>query len=231
MLRNLVRAAVLSASLFVLGAISASAAFASGEFTVGLTPAAITGEQTTQNVLEVTNTAGGFVKVKCNVATFEGTTVFNSGTDLTITPTYSGCTLGGLAATVRMNGCKYTLTAVASHLADVDIVGCTTGKAMTIVKGNCTISVPAQNSLSSVSLANEGAAFTMDVVANFNLSFITVTQTGTECPSPGSHSFINRYTGSVTLKAFIDQGSREVIKHEHLYAEVICGIQVSFTVD
>jgi hypothetical protein len=72
MLRKLMRAAVLSAVLCALGAVTASAGFAACEITVGSVPAAIKGEQATVNVFAVTNTRGEYVKIHCFVAAFEG---------------------------------------------------------------------------------------------------------------------------------------------------------------
>jgi hypothetical protein len=232
MLRNLMRAAALCAALCALGAVTASSAFA-GEFTFGAAPAAVTGSQVAQNVFEVTNSAGGFVKVKCSEVTFEATSSTAVTKDLTVTPTYGGCTLGGLAASVTMDGCKYTLTGESSpaRTFSVDIVQCTPGKAITVKKGNCTITVPEQSELEHVVFDNEGTVSAMDALATVTISRITNTQTGSECPAPGLHSSDATYSGTVTVKAFSDLGSRNVSKHEHSYEEVICGTQISLTVD
>jgi hypothetical protein len=232
MLRNLTRGAMLCAVLCALGAITAcSALAAAGEFTIGASPAVITGEQKTQNIFAVTNTAGSLVQVKASVATFEGTSSTASGTDLTVTATYSGVTLGGLAATVRMNGCKFTFTGTATLTALVDIVGCTASKTITITKGNCVISIPEQSGLSHVTFTSEGSASEMDALASVTITGIHNTQTGSECPAPGLTSAHGSYSGTITVRAFSDTGSRSVTKHEHTYVEAICGTQVSFTVD
>jgi hypothetical protein len=232
MLRNLKRGAVLCAALCALGVATASSAFAA-EFTFGAAPAAITGSQTAQNIFTVKNTAGSGIQVKCSVATFEGTSSTTSGTDLTITPTYSGCTLGGLAATVKMNGCKYTFTGAGSAAltANVDIVGCTASKTITVTKGNCTIAVGEQSGLTHVVFTSEGSASEMDVLATATVSNISSTQTGSECPAPGATQSDGTYSGTVTVKAFSDSGSRSATKHEHTYEEVICGTQISVTAD
>jgi hypothetical protein len=226
------RAAALCAALCALGALTASSAFAA-EFTFGASPATVTGSQVEVNIFEVTNSAGGFVKVKCSEVTFEGTSSTASGKEITVTPTYGSCTLGGLAASVTMDGCRYTLTGASSpaRTASVDIVGCTPGKAITVKKGNCTITVPEQSELSHVVFDNEGTTSTMDALATATVTGINNTQTGSECPSPGLTSSDASYSGTVTVKAFSDLGSRSVSKHEHSYEEVICGSQISLTVD
>jgi hypothetical protein len=237
MLRNVMRAAALCAALCALGALTASSAFA-GQFTTnGVSTVTFTGSQgTEQNIFEITNSAGSFVKVKCSEASFEGTSSTPSPTEVTITPTYGGCTLGGLAASVTMDGCQYTLTGESSPAGtfSVDIVSCTAGKAITIKKGNCTVTVPAQNNLSHVVFDSSGSASEMDIVATATVSVpsggINNTQTGSECPAPGLTSSDASYSGSVTIRAFSDEGNRSVSKHEHSYSEVICGSLLSLTV-
>jgi hypothetical protein len=233
MSRNLTWGAVLCSALCGLGAVATPAAFgAAGEFTFGVSPAAITGSQTAQNIFTVKNTAGSPIQVKCSVASFEGTSIAANGTDLTITPTYSGCTLGGGGGTtVHMNGCKYTLTGSASLTATVDIVSCTPSKTITITKGNCTITVPEQSELSHVLFTSGGSASEMDVLATATVGGIRSTQAGSECPAPGATQSDGTYSGTVTFKAFKDEGSRNVSKHEHSYEEVICGSQISITMD
>ncbi len=232
MLRNLTRALALCAVLCALGGVTASAALAApGEFTAGAAPATITGSQVATHSFEYTNAQGSFIKVKCSVATFEGTSSTASGIDLTVTPAYSSCTYAGLAAVVRMNGCKYTFTGKAEKTANVDITGCTPGKTITIKVGNCTVSIPEQSELAHVVFTNEGTASAMDSLANATITGINNTQTGSECAAPGLTSSDASYSGTTTVKAFTDSGGRSVTKLEHTYTEVICGTQVSFTVD
>jgi hypothetical protein len=231
MSRTSLPAAAACAALFALCAVSAPAFAAAGEFTIGTAPAAITGSQVAVTVFEFTNSSGSFTKFKCSVAIFEGTSSVASGTDLTITPEFGGCTFGGLAASVQMNGCKYTFTGSAALTASVDIAQCTTGKKMEIKKGNCTITIPEQNNLAHVTVASNGSVSEMDTLVTVTIAGINNTQTGSECFAPGLTSSDASYSGTVTFKAFNDSGSRNVSKHEHSYQEVICGTQVSLTVD
>jgi hypothetical protein len=236
MLRKLMRAAVLSAVLCALGAVTASAAFAAGEFTVESAPSVIRGAQASTNVFEVTNTTHvEFVKVKCTVATFEGEAPTVSGTTLTVTPNYEECTLGGQAVTVSMNGCKYRFNSVSSGTASVNITGCTevggVKKTITIVKSNCTITVPEQGPLSTVTFTNAGSGTTADSLATANISTITNTQTGTECPAPGLESSDGKYTGTVTVKAFKKTGSEEKTVKGHTFLALLGTVQDSFKVD
>jgi hypothetical protein len=240
MLRNLMRAAALCGALGTLGALTASSAFAAaGEFTIGAATSALTGTQSAQNIFTVDNSAGSPIQVKCSVASFEAAASTASGTDLLITPTYSGCSLGGLAATVKMNGCQYTFTGSASLTALVDIKCSTTSvsgtkRTITVEKGNCTISVPEQNGLSHVVFTSGGSASEMDVLATATVSGISSTQTGSECPAPGQTQSTGTYSGSVTVRAFSrspTSGTRSETKHGHTYNEVICGTVISITMD
>ncbi len=232
MLRHLMRAAALCAALCALGAIAAPSAFgAAGEFTIGTSPATITGSQSSTIIIAIKNVSLTIVLIKCSVVSLEGTSSTASGRDLTLTSTSSGCTLGGLAATLHMNGCKYTLTGSAERTALLDIVGCTTGKTITATKGNCTIAIGEQAGLSHVVFTSEGTASTMDALANLTITGLKSTQTGSECPAPGATQSDGTISGTVTFKAFSDAGSRSATRDEHTYTEVICGTQVSFTVD
>jgi hypothetical protein len=231
MLRKLMRAAVLSAVLCALGAVTASAAFAAGEFTVGAVPSFISGEQATTNVFEVTNTKGEFVKVKCSEATFEGEATVLSGTTLTVTPNYETCTLGGLAATVTMNGCEYRFNSVSAGTASVNVVNCTPGKTIVVVKGNCTISIGEQGPLSTVTFTNAGSGSTADSLATADVTSITNTQTGSECPDPGLESSDGKYTGTVTVKAWEIAGTSEPTVKGHKHKHWTKGVQRSFKVD
>ncbi len=231
MSRGLVRAMVLCGALCALGAVGASAALAApGEFTIGAAPSTITGNQVTPSVFEITNRAGEFLKIKCKISTLEGTASSASGTDLSLTPTNSECNVG-LPVVIRMNGCKYTFTGVAERTANLDIVGCTTGKTITWTFLNCTVSVPEQSGLAHVVFTSEGSGSAMDALATVTISNMKSTQTGSECFAPGLTSSDTRWSGTILLKAFNDGGSRVVTKHEHTYSEVICGTEVSFTVD
>ncbi len=229
MLRTLMRAALACTAICALGAVNACAALAVGNFTPGATPAAITGEQKTSNAFELTTSGGTFVKVKCSEAKYEGTMEVE-WPQVILTPRFASCTLGGLSATVRMNGCHFAFTSTGIRVAIFEVLNCTAGKEVTIVKGNCTISIPVQVA-EAVHFTNEGEGATMDALATLEVTTLKSTQTGSECPSPGLTSLDTRFTGTITLKAFKDEGTRQATSFEHTYNEVICGTQVSFTVD
>jgi hypothetical protein len=123
----------------------------------------IFGEQTAQDQQSKFQFGASGV-VQCTEALLEGTqTGSGSGTqtttsELTLTPTYTGCTAFGLAASIDMNGCKYTVTGSGQPAlsALVDIVGCTTGKSIEITSPatGCTRTILAINGLAHVVFSN-----------------------------------------------------------------------------
>jgi hypothetical protein len=229
MFSKLFRATLVIAALCVLSALSAPPALAT-EFIVESAPAVITGEQETPFVFEVTNQMGSFVKAKCSEVRFEGETETTSATELTVTPIFSSCTLGGVAATISPNGCKLKFTAAGTHEAKQSIVGCTSGKKITITQGNCTISIGEQSGLGTGTATNGGGSGS---TMNFSFSFFSGTavtiQTGSECPSPGLTSEDGRISYKVLFKAFKKAGEELRTLLGHLYVSFQTGPQISLT--
>lgn len=143
-------------AVIALGGITATGASAEGEgsYVFESPHAEIEGSQT-----EATEFQFGAGIVKCEAATFEGTASSEEEaseeakepvSELTITPSYGGCTLSGLSVTVDMNGCQYTFTAPEEaeesppfdlH-AKFHIVNCSSSIRMTML--GCTIEIPEQ---------------------------------------------------------------------------------------
>lgn len=96
------------AVVFVLGALTASAAQARESFIAGAYPATLTGTPLTVHEWEVSGRS-----VICAEASFKATLAAKS-TELKVTPTYEECfavVLGNeFPATVEMNGCDYLFT-------------------------------------------------------------------------------------------------------------------------
>jgi hypothetical protein len=172
----------------------------------------ITGAATTQQVL--INPSG---ILKCTNLQFEGKISYVSGqqvtaNELTITPTYSGCTaLIGLAATVQMNGCKYTVTdSQANPLTGlVDITGCTEGKKITVSAGlgGCMTTIGEQSNLSHVTFADV-AGNPHHVTDSFTVTGIAYEMHGVLCGHPTTVVTNNSsYSGGTTLKAYKKTGN------------------------
>jgi hypothetical protein len=232
---RIAKIAVLCAALLVGGAVSAASALAAAEYTTEVEPAALTGEQVVQNVLEITNSAGGFIKFKCASAGYQGTVSKKVGTEFALTPEWSTCTLGGAAASISFNGCRFFFvgTAVAKTF-NLDVASCTTGKSITITKGNCTITLPGfpeNQNLANVVFASAGAGKAEDSTGTFSLSLKSIQGAGNECPDPGLTSVDTKLSGSVTVKAFVDRGTKKASVNGHEFDSVICGEQVFFRTD
>jgi len=223
-------------AITAMSTVAASAAQAGlGELHV-TTPekAIITGEQVAggQHVFSIP-VHGSIV---CTQAKFEGT-VQQPGaqqvtkTELQVTATYTGCNAFGVTATVKMNGCKYTLTGgVNEKTAQVDITGCTeTKKHILIDTGvGCTITIPEQHNLSHITFTNEGpTGSTEDVLDHLTIQGVAYEYTGVFCPTAINiiHNDAS-YSGTTTIKAFKDEGSALKEHNGHKYLQFICGQQV-----
>ena len=110
---NLKALGLVLVAAFAMSAIAASAAQA--EFPAQLTVEAGTTSIHTEQEGNVVLTRGTRT-VKCTVSTSTGP-ASNGATEVTLTPTYSGCEAPGIGpATVTMNGCQYTVTFTADSL-------------------------------------------------------------------------------------------------------------------
>lgn len=144
-----------------------------------LFPATLTG-----SVGEAATFGAESLSVKCTSAAYSGE-IPEPVETLEVSVSYSGCTGGGLAATVAMEGCKWRLYA---NTSAVDLV--CPGENMvkiTAVAGNCEVRIGPQTSLSSVEYSNvESSPET--VAAKFALKSIAYTKTkdGFLCPLSGT---------------------------------------------
>jgi hypothetical protein len=217
----------------------ASSAAQAGTLDIEKQPAVLTGvnevgQQTTLNIQKTTGGSGVFSS-HCEEATLEGTTQGLQIHEAQVTAAYTKCKLFGLAATVTMHGCKYTLTG-AGHLPNtstVDIVGCTPGKSITIQSASCQVVIPEQNNLSHVVGDNvaTGGGVPHEVTLTATVTSITHTQFGV-CPDGNNHHSNNaEFTGNTWVKAYEDdKAGVQVTKHGHQYTEFVHGgKQISLT--
>jgi hypothetical protein len=154
MKRNLKALGLVLAATFAFSAMAASAAQANWVFTPEVKPAVIEGEQIMHkqtngeegNYFEIT---GKKSKVRCTGAKYLGTTEALETEDVTVHPTYTGCSTatGGFPVTVDTKGCDFTLTGEtdASKRGKVHLI-CETGSdiSITIPSINCTITIHEQ---------------------------------------------------------------------------------------
>jgi hypothetical protein len=217
-------------ALTAMSAVTASAVQASS-LHLGASPAVLTGHSDPkvgggfqQHILQIPGTgeSAPFNSI-CDTASFEGTIQGQTVTEGTVTATYSQCKLAGTAATVQMNGCKYTLTGItgqglAPRTFNADIVGCTAGKQIQIKTAVCTVDIPEQNNLSHLTANNE-ANNHLTVIAT--VTGITAKQTGAACPGGPEHHATNAsFTGNTTVTGFVHKGTEQVTEHGHQFAKV-----------
>lgn len=161
-------AAVIGAAACAFGAIPASADVITAEST----PLTLTGAQEGTDVIKVD---GG--EIKCSTVKYTGSLLFSPSSTLALTPTFSGCSFAGLAASVQMNGCTYLVhvgaTFATTASGTLDIV-CPAGKEMTVTAPTvgttkCAVHIPAQTGLESVSVGNVGSGTTREVTVSFSI--------------------------------------------------------------
>ena len=218
MIRKLKVLGLALGAVFALSATMASGASAVDIFTVengGVNTAVLTGESA-NNLFKIT---GAGFEIKCGVSRFAGT-VTNGASTATIFPTYYQTTPGTKCPTtlgnalVKMNGCDYDLTGSTTGSdggsADATVsITCTSPNVIEIQGPlGCTVSIPQQTPTSGgVTYANEGAGATRAVTVTATSTGITYTATNA-CTLVGINTHGNDadYTGTVTVKGFVDNG-------------------------
>ncbi len=118
MKRNLKALGLSLVAVFAMSAMVAQAASADPLFKSDDVHTSINGSQDGTHVFE----AGAGNEVKCTTAEFDGTTTGTSTDELTIEPTYKGCTAFGFATThVKFNSCDYLFTSTTGEGEDVHL--------------------------------------------------------------------------------------------------------------
>lgn len=204
MIRNL-KIGIVLAAVLAMSAIGASAQAASS-LDVGAAPATLTASQGVQNKLTITDAGVVVTTVRCSTADLEATTTTTNVTEATVTPNYGAakmCELGGIAASVTVNGCKYTLKGTATALTWTADVVCPAGKVIEIEQGTCVITVASQANLGTITFANV-AVPPKHVTATLNIKGISVTG-GLGCPANLQGVKTADLTGTQTVKAFKDE--------------------------
>jgi hypothetical protein len=209
-------------TVVAVGAAMASVARA-GEFDIFVTPAVLKGQSEAGQQHVFSFVGAGTFKAICDNASFEGTTLGLVVEDVTVTPTYSSCKLAGTAATVQMNGCKYTLTgSLASNTFNMDIIDCTAGKQIQIKTALCTVDIGVQNFQPHLVATN----LTGEVTLKTTVSEIAAFQTGAACPGGNGAFTLASLDGNTVVKAFKDISGFQVTKHGHEYIELSAVEQV-----
>lgn len=173
-----------------------------------------------QNRFTITTNGGFFPErtTTCEVATYEGTALAPTES-ITVTPHYANCQSGGNPATIHLNGCHYEFHAGTYDKANdvshgtVDIE-CPGGGPIQVTSEGCTVDIPAQTALSTVTFENkkgeEGTATPNDwVTADVNVTDITYNETDTPgCALFGDsgHRTDAEFVSTVKIKGYEDEG-------------------------
>ncbi len=154
-----------SVVLIVVG-LNSAAVSGAAEFNFEKAPVTLTGKQGTVGVLKTT--AGSS---ECTTANFAGTASATSVSSITVAPTFGGCTCIGVTCTVDVNECTYLLSISAETTGTVDVV-CPAGKEITLTNSKCTIHIPAQTGIGTVTYKDIGSGSTREIELGLNLTGI-----------------------------------------------------------
>ena len=145
----------------------------------------------------VINTEGG--KIECKNTSFSGS-LASAAKAVTLTPSYSDCNAFGFTSSVVVapNGCTYTYSLGESENHSMAI-NCPVGSSITVAAGPCSVSIPAQSGLKTITYNNLDATPTsrsaIEILSNVSGLTYTVTNDGFGCPFGGTGT---RKTGTIT---------------------------------
>jgi hypothetical protein len=197
MLRNLRILGLTVFAALAIGAVGASAASASPQFHFESEHTILTGQQTTVNAL-----AFDVGVVKCGVVQFGGTKAVLTSTTITLTPTFDNCLLNEAEeVTFTHNGCNflYHIGANTEHLTGTISIECPEGELIEIDAPECTITIPPQGNLGTVTFTNEGAEMTRSVVFDHGVAGLHYVEHGAGCANETGTTNNGTYSGKVTI--------------------------------
>lgn len=172
MIRNLKVLVLAGMAMVAFGAFAASGAQAA-EFRCSVEPCRYTLKadgtgKTAHQVFEARNSAGEFIRFTCLQITGEATTAGKSAGELTMSPMGFGlpCTGAGLAASYRLNGCKFSYGAAGTFA----LTSCPKGIEFEIGATGCLLQIPEQGPVSGVAFHNVGeeAKTTTEITGEVN---------------------------------------------------------------
>jgi hypothetical protein len=218
-MRNLRILGLAIVAVLAMGAVAASAATAASKLTAPETAskviltaeaAATGGSQTFQPTVGGGTITCKTIKIGLNTQTVNTESI-------TARPEYGSCKFNNAIATdvdFTTNECEYVFSngATAGSTTNGTLnLNCKAGSAgviMIITGTNCVITVPSQD-LGTLAIDNTGGpGATRDLTLTGNQTGIHSTETGSECPEPGTHTN-GTYVGNVTIKGFIDNAGAE----------------------
>lgn len=187
---------ICSLAALCLGAVGAPAAQAVPELHSETEHTILTGESTVNTELSLD--VGGF---QCGVMRFDGTTQIATTTTFGLTPTFQNCLLDGMEALFTHNGCNWRVHVGPNeeHLTgSVDFV-CPDGQQMEIDNPACTVTIPPQAGLQTVTFTNENAGMERSIILDLNLTGIHYVEHGMGCPNVTETTNNGNFQGRVTI--------------------------------
>lgn len=188
-------------AISMLSIVLASAASATAfNFKFETVPSSVTGRQHAgddQIVLD----AG---KVECTEATYAGEQKVTPTTEVSLTPTYTGCTAFGFANTpVHANGCRYRFTVITKENGNfegaMDIV-CPDNSVIEVTAPGCDVTIPAQTGLKKVTYTNIGSGSTREVTIDIAVTGLKYEEHNTgifpTCPTNTVQKSNGTYNGA-----------------------------------
>jgi hypothetical protein len=141
------------------------------------------------------------LSVSCKTVSVTGWMIEPTEELVELAPTFTECTGGGLAATVKAEGCTFSFDAT-GHTGGV---ACPSGKAMliTAVGGNCEVKIGTQSSVSSVESSTvEGSPTTVSIAESLKSIKYTKVKDAGLCPLNGTGEKADgTISGKIALKA------------------------------
>jgi hypothetical protein len=197
-------------ALMAIGVLGTSVSQAA-ELHAGSVPVQVTGTQEgSSNAFDIQ-----FGEVKCTTVDYNTTTTVKTTTTVTLTPIYSGCTFAGVAATIDLNGCDYTMHITSADTGTIT-TECPVGQEITVTGGTkCIVHVPGGVDVGTVTLTNIGSAEspTAEITAHLSgLTAVPYKQTpGTGVGKCSEVSAVNgKITGTATFTGEVDGGSTHI---------------------
>ncbi len=164
LLRALVSALAISA--FVANVASAEFFY----FKSGSASTSLSGKQHPGTDVFTTDTG----TVSCENVTYSGTQSGSEASEVSLTPSYSGCkAFGLLSVPIDVNGCQYRYkadTKVAGDYEGAVAIVCPGENQIAITAPGCTVTVGSQSNLGNITYTNVGSGATSEVTADVNIS-------------------------------------------------------------
>jgi hypothetical protein len=205
MIRNLKALGLALVAVFAMSAVVASGAQAEQFYHSSATPTTLSGTIGSTNIFHVP----GAGTVECNTASFPGTVVGTTVSEIRVTPVYTGCVAFGFATTdIITTECHYlfttpTTTGTTSHAPlHVECTGANKIKITPTFFGAsvCTVEVGSQTPGGVVDFENKSSSAVPPVPESHVLVTSTATGISHTAGCGGSAAADGTYTGSVTVK-------------------------------